>query len=111
MQQPIQEDSPVRPNKFRAIFASLQSSIANGKYKAGQRIPSEAQLSRTFGTSRLTVGRALNELEAAGLIQRRAGSGSYVSSTSPNRGRTFGLLITELGETEIFELICKGMTI
>ena len=98
-----------RPNKYKAIYASLQESIASGKYKPSQRIPSESQLSRTFGASRLTVGRALNELEAAGLIERKAGSGSYVSSSAKGRGRSFGLLIPELVETEIFEPICQGM--
>ncbi len=37
------------------------------------------------------------------------GSGSYVSSVPKGRGRTFGLLIPELGETEIFEPICQGI--
>jgi DNA-binding transcriptional regulator YhcF (GntR family) len=102
-------DSPVHPNKYQAIFVELQEAIRAGKYKEGQRIPSETQLSRRFGASRLTVGRALNELEAAGLIERRAGSGSYVTQLAKRQGRTFGLLIPELGETEIFEPICQGM--
>jgi DNA-binding LacI/PurR family transcriptional regulator len=55
------------------------------------------------------VARALKELEAAGLIDRRAGSGSYVTKTSRVKGRTFGLLIPELGDTEIFEPVCQGM--
>src|SRR5439155_11651333 len=44
----------------------------------------------------------------AGLIERRVGSGSYVSATAAV-GLTFGLLIPELGITEIFEPICRGM--
>ncbi|MGA8025733.1 MAG: substrate-binding domain-containing protein [Bryobacteraceae bacterium] len=104
-----QQEPPSRPNKYKAIFLRLQEAIASGKYKTGQRIPSEAQLSRTFGASRLTVGRALKELETAGLIERRAGSGSYVTQVPNQRGRTFGLLIPELGQTEIFEPICQGM--
>ncbi|MBV9157810.1 MAG: substrate-binding domain-containing protein [Acidobacteriaceae bacterium] len=109
MRQKRSEETPARPNKYGAIFSELREAIASGKYKPGQRIPSEAQLSRTFGASRLTVGRALNELEAAGIVERRAGSGSYVSKIPEQRGRTFGLLIPELGETEIFEPICQGM--
>ncbi len=57
----------------------------------------------------MTVGRALNELEAEGLLERRAGSGSYVKGVTIPQGRTFGLLIPQLGETEIFEPICQGM--
>ncbi|MGA8027330.1 MAG: GntR family transcriptional regulator [Bryobacteraceae bacterium] len=100
---------PERPNKYKAIFSTLREAIGTGKYRPGQRIPSETQLSRSFGASRLTVGRALNELEAAGFIERRPGSGSYVSKVSKASGRTFGLLIPELGQTDIFEPICQGM--
>jgi GntR family transcriptional regulator of arabinose operon len=109
MTQFNEEGPGERPNKYRAIFVELQRAIKTGKYKEGQRIPSEAQLSRRFGASRLTVARALNELEAAGLIERRAGSGSYVTQMPKRQGRTFGLLIPELGQTEIFEPICQGM--
>jgi DNA-binding LacI/PurR family transcriptional regulator len=43
------------------------------------------------------------------MIDRRAGSGSYVRAL-PTLNHTFGLLIPELGQTEIFEPICQGMT-
>lgn len=109
MQEVRQESTAERPNKYRAIYSDLNDKILSGKYKPGQRIPSETQLSRSFGVSRLTVGRAMNELEAAGLIERKAGSGSFVSNSPAKRARTFGLLIPELGETEIFEPICQGI--
>lgn len=95
--------------KYRQIFDNLQQQILAGEFSEGDRLPSESALVRQFGASRLTVNRALRELQASGAISRRAGSGSYVrSSTWP--GGVFGLLIPELGETEIFEPICRGMT-
>lgn len=94
--------------KYQQILDELKASIASGRYTAGQRLPSEHELVKTFGTSRVTVNRALRELQLTGAIQRRAGSGSYVSPSS-NEGYTFGLLIPELGRTEIFEPICRGM--
>jgi DNA-binding LacI/PurR family transcriptional regulator len=103
------QNLPGRPNKYKKIFEQLQQAIAEGKYKEGQRIPSETQLSRTCGASRLTVARALKELETLGLIERKPGSGSYVKRQERAAGRTFGLLIPELGQTEIFEPICQGM--
>jgi DNA-binding LacI/PurR family transcriptional regulator len=98
-----------RPNKYRKIVQQLREAIAAGKYLEGERIPSETQLSRTSGASRLTVARALRELEQDGIIERRAGSGTYVKDAPVARGRMFGLLIPELGDTEIFEPICQGM--
>ena len=55
------------------------------------------------------MNRALRELQLAGLIERRAGSGSYVRADAASRSHAFGLLIPELGRTEIFEPICRGM--
>lgn len=103
------ENGSVRPNKYRRIVQQLREAIAAGKYTEGERIPSETQLSRTSGASRLTVARALRELELEGIIERRAGSGTYVKDAPSLRGRTFGLLIPDLGETEILEPICQGM--
>lgn len=94
--------------KYQKILQQLRSSIVTGKYKAGERLPSEHELVESFGSSRVTVNRALRELQMAGLIERRAGSGSYVKANSTS-GYTFGLLIPELGRTEIFEPICRGM--
>ncbi len=105
----LDKPSSGRPNKYKKIFEELQQAIAEGKYKEGQRIPSETQLSRTCGASRLTVARALKDLELLGIIERRPGSGSYVKQAVRTQGRTFGLLIPELGQTEIFEPICQGM--
>ena len=96
------------PPKYRQIYDTLKDSIAGGQYRTGQRLPSESELVKTFSASRLTVNRALRELQLAGLIERRVGSGSYVSATNAP-GLTFGLLIPELGMTEIFEPICRGM--
>lgn len=95
--------------KYREILEKLQENIQNGHYKPGQRLPSEAELVRRHGASRMTVFRAMRELQALGIIRRRVGSGTFVSEHVNSDGHTFGLLIPELGQTEIFEAICKGM--
>ncbi len=95
--------------KHQRIKQTLADAIASGQYEPGQRLPSESELVRTFGASRPTVNRALRELQLAGIIERRAGSGSYVRADAAARGYTFGLLIPELGRTEIFEPMCRGM--
>ena len=94
--------------KYRQIYDSLKEAITSGQYSAGQRLPSESALVEVTSASRVTVNRALRELQLEGLIERRVGSGSYVSA-SVAQGYTFGLLIPELGLTEIFEPICRGM--
>lgn len=95
--------------KHQRVRQTLADAIASGEYAPGQRLPSESELVKTFGASRPTVNRALRELQLTGIIVRRAGSGSYVRVDPAARGYTFGLLIPELGRTEIFEPICRGM--
>ena len=51
----------------------------------------------------------MRDLQTAGLIERRVGSGSFVSRPGTPGGHSFGLLIPDLGETDIFEPICRGM--
>jgi GntR family transcriptional regulator of arabinose operon len=95
--------------KYQRIFDELRSAILTGKYPEGARIPSEAELGKTFGASRLTVARALKELQLEGLVSRRAGSGTYAHGPKAAAGHVFGLLIPDFGRTEIFEPICRGM--
>lgn len=96
--------------KYRQVFESLSRDILSGKYQAGQKFPSEATLVRQFRTSRITIGRALRELTQRGLVERLAGSGTYVRHAHPAEdGLVFGLLIPDLGHTEIFEPICRGI--
>jgi GntR family transcriptional regulator, arabinose operon transcriptional repressor len=95
--------------KHRRVFDALTEDIESGLLKRGDRLPSEAELVRKFGVSRITAGRAVRDLQAAGIVERRAGSGSYVKTAPPAGGLSFGLLIPDLGETEVFEPICQGM--
>jgi GntR family transcriptional regulator, arabinose operon transcriptional repressor len=95
--------------KYQQVYSALKREIQSGRLKKGDRLPSEAELVRTFGASRITVGRAVRDLQAAGFVERRAGSGTYVKSPHTARALSFGLLIPDLGETEIFEPICQGM--
>ena len=94
--------------KHHEISRHLQTEIDAGRYGKGARLPSEIQLVKQFGVSRPTVARALRDLEAQGLIERRAGSGSYVRMNIQRNtaSRILGLLVPGLASTEIFQIIC-----
>jgi GntR family transcriptional regulator of arabinose operon len=94
--------------KYRQVLDSLRTELASGRYRSGEKLPSEADLGKRFGASRITIGRAMRELQNLDLIERRAGSGTYARA-GKSSGLTFGLLIPNLGQTEIFEPICQGM--
>jgi DNA-binding LacI/PurR family transcriptional regulator len=96
--------------KYKQIYLLLRQSIEDGTYSAGTRLPSENELVKRLSASRPTIGRAFAQLESEGLIQRRAGSGTFVSSQTAMANLSFGLLIPDLGATEIFETICQGIS-
>ena len=82
--------------KYKQICQSLKTAIESGTYGSGFRLPSEHELVQTFGASRVTVSRALKELQIGGLIDRRAGSGTYVRASTVKQ-HAFGLLIPGVG--------------
>lgn len=93
----------------RAIYRELSREITEGVYRPGDRLPSEAQLCERFGASRITVAKGIQSLQRDGVVTRRAGSGTYVQQPKTSERHQFGLLIPQLGSTEIFEPICQGI--
>src|SRR4051812_21879736 len=71
--------------KYQAIFESLKADILSGRYEPGQKMPSEAALVNKSGVSRITVARAIRELQNIGLVDRIAGSGTYVRDAGRDR--------------------------
>ncbi len=97
--------------KYQQLFEEMKTDIASGRYRHGQKMPSEAALMNRTGMSRITVVRALRELQHAGLVERIAGSGTFArgAASLETRALLFGLLIPELGTTEIFAPICRAI--
>lgn len=80
-------DSAPKTSPYATVKAALRERIAQGGWQAGTRLPSERELVQEFGCARMTVHRALRELEEEGLIERRQGSGSYVAELHPISNR------------------------
>ncbi len=96
--------------RHRAIYEDLLAEIESGQYKPGERLPSEAALCERFDASRITVAKALQTLQRDHLVTRRPGSGTYVQAPPASEpALQFGLLIPDLGTTDIFEPICQGI--
>ncbi len=97
--------------KYQRIFKELSDEIAAGKYRESGRLPSESQLVKKYKVSRPTVMRALRDLQSMGVIERKAGAGSFLvdapTTSFKMRGHhQLALLIPRAGLTEIFEVIC-----
>lgn len=76
--QGMQRSADDRPVYVR-IQDHIRESIAAGQFGPGDRLPSEAELSARFRTTRATVARALRELAFARVITREIGRGTFVA--------------------------------
>lgn len=65
---------------WRAIADTLADEIARGHVGAGDKLPTEAELSARFGVNRHTVRHALGDLAARGLVHARRGAGVFVTA-------------------------------
>jgi DNA-binding LacI/PurR family transcriptional regulator len=98
--------------KHHEIYRTLLREILDGQYDALQRLPSEAQLVRRFGVSRPTAARALRDLQSEGVIERRAGSGSYLKGGQPptaQASRHLGVLLPALEVSEVLDFVCQEL--
>lgn len=70
-----------------ALKELLLADIQGGRWRPGERLPTERQLCVDHEVGRAAVRRALAEIKEMGLITQTVGSGTYVSrpTTSPNR--------------------------
>jgi len=68
------------------IAGALRKQIETERFALNDRLPPERVLAERFGVARGTVREALKQLELGGLVERRAGSGTYV--TWSDRGET-----------------------
>ena len=77
----------------RQLFVVLRDEITRGVYASGA-LPKEEALCERFGVSRITVRRALADLAALGLVERRHGLGTFVRADLPQlRARpTLGMI-------------------
>lgn len=64
---------------YARVKQFLRDELARGRWSPGEQMPSEAELVAQFGVSRMTVNRALRELQADGLVDRVQGAGTYAA--------------------------------
>lgn len=78
-----------------AAIEQIENVIRNGEFQPGDRLPPERDLAELLGVSRPTVREALQALTLLGILDRRRGSGTYVSHVSEaNLAGTLGWLLS-----------------
>jgi DNA-binding GntR family transcriptional regulator len=68
---------------YERIASALREQILSGDLGWGERLPTQETLSDTYGVSRIVARRALDILEAEGLIDRIQGGGAFVRRYQP----------------------------
>lgn len=91
----LRQDDPTP--LYHRLFVILRNRIRDGEIARGELLPGEQELAARYGVSRITAKRALDELAAAGLVERRRGRGTIVTHDyrpAPIRAPIAGLLDT-----------------
>ena len=87
----------------------ILDNIGSGKWGASTRVPSENDIVKSFGVSRMTANRALRELQDEGVLVRIAGVGSFVADRQahahPLEIRGIDLEIRERGHVHRSEIV------
>ena len=67
-----------KPKLSERVVAALRSQVLSGEISPGQKMPTENQLTETFGVSRTVIREAIATLAADGLVEPRQGAGVFV---------------------------------
>ena len=113
--QPVAQAAPVEATPIYArIQAHIRDGIASGRFRPGERLPSENELAAAFATTRATVARALQQLVFENVILRRPGAGTFVGevpvagSIEPSRVSSFEDAAQRAGATVAYRLLAFG---
>jgi GntR family transcriptional regulator, histidine utilization repressor len=94
---------------YLKVKRHILENIDSGKWLASARVPSENEIVKSFGVSRMTANRALKELRDEGVLVRIAGVGSFVADrhvrAHPLEIRGIADEIRERGHTHRSEIV------
>jgi hypothetical protein len=86
--------------KFQRLRERIRAAVTSGELNG--KLPGERELARRFKAKPKTLGKALTDLAAEGLLERSIGRGTYVRGSSPECGQSGGkwLIITDNGSQQ-----------
>ena len=85
---------------------ALLEMIARGDYKAGDRLPTEKELTEMFSVSRVTIREAIKRLNSLGMVTIRQGDGTYLNPTAAEsvvRPLMSTMVLNDLSIEEIYD--------
>jgi GntR family transcriptional regulator of arabinose operon len=79
-------------SKWEEIAQSIQYEIECGGLSAGDRLPTEKELAALWSVARMTVHRAMDDLQRRGLVVRKRRLGTVVAEPAPAKRSVVGML-------------------
>jgi len=70
---------------YARVEKELRNKIINGQYEPGEKLPTEDELIQIYDVSKITIRKALSELEAGKLIVRNQGKGTFIAEKIPTK--------------------------
>jgi len=67
------------------LMQKIKNSISNGELQTGEKIAAEQELCSVYGVSRITVRKAISELEKQGILEKKQGKGTFVTVPAIHR--------------------------
>lgn len=87
---------------YAQVMTDIRQGIEGGKYLAGDRIPSESELSEIYSVSRITIRRAIEELAGLGYLTKKQGKGTYVNPPKLEKK------MLKIGRLDTFSELCAA---
>ncbi|HEY3331850.1 MAG TPA: substrate-binding domain-containing protein [Capsulimonadaceae bacterium] len=101
----------IRSSKHHSVRRSLEDAIRKGEFGPGDQVPSEVELAQRCGVSYMTARKAVAELVAADVLERRASKGTFVRQAVRTRlaTTTLNLVVTAYEGSNTKELLLGGV--
>ncbi len=94
-----------RPPKFDKILAAVRADILSGKFQPGDRLPTREELAKKFGSTKVTMQKAMDILLEEGILTARRGAGTYVTNAAESKLPYFLLIDQPQGKSRFKDAV------
>ena len=96
---------------YMKVYSSIKKKIKDGSYKPGMLLPTEPELEKIYGVSRITVRKAVSLLANEGYLNVIQGKGTEVRDISTTQRLNTVTSITETLKSRGYKMTVRGMAI
>lgn len=79
-------------SKYEDIAQDIRQAILGGQYSPNEQLPLEREMCESYGVSRITIKKAVDELVTQGLVIKRRGAGTFVKSVDDGDFEELGVI-------------------